>query len=253
MKPYLLQKAERYAKKHSKSFLLKIAKFGVDIRQEQSFQLCKDLHEEYKVKWCHFNEILNFGYLFQDNNELYNDLRFKIKYISDEDDFRNIFRHDLGKIYKQVFGNTPTKTSLLQKVDDVNEKVFSLHQCVIDRIKYHFWCKKHHVKYNVQSHEFEILVIIFMYNRIVDIQLLLNSFRDKYLLFKDNIQKERQAKQLEFDERENRLDDLSDLSSKSLTAPFEDVQKHVTRIDYLNVVVVIFWQFNCTIKYIYIT
>ena len=58
-------------------------------------------------------------------------------------EFRNIYRNQLGDIYKRIFGNLPLKSSLLEKVTDANDKVINLYNCVENRIKYHFWCKNH--------------------------------------------------------------------------------------------------------------
>ena len=231
MNPYLLQKADRYAKKHLNQFVKMISSFNVDTTQISSSEICNSIHTTYKKDLCKFDTILNFGYLFENNCELYNELKYKIKFVSTEVEFRDIYRFELGKIYKKMFGEYPRQLSLIAKVDGANEEVSNLLKCVQERIKYHYWCKDHHKKYDVGNHEFELLRSIFLYNRIVDIQTLLNSFRDKYLGFKENIEKERkELEQRQAREREA-ITERQAREREAITerqTRFEDVSQDLT-------------------------
>ena len=220
----LVQKANNYAQINRKYFLKKIKTFGVDIEHSTSFEKCDGIYKKYKNEWCKFDNIINFGYLFEKKNKLYNDLKYQIQYVSDEDKFKNIYRDYLGQIYKEIFEEIPEKLSLIEKVSNMNAHVLNLYKCVVERIKYHYWCKKHHIKYDINNHENEILFSIYMYNRIVDIQFLLNSFRDKYLEFKEKLHNERKN----IEEREKRFDDLSNESSK-LSEPYKLNKKREKR------------------------
>lgn len=213
MEVYLIQKAKNYASKSK--FNDKIKRFKIDNSLNKNWEQCNIIYKEYK-NFCNFDGILEFGYLFEKNSDLYNDIKYKIRYTNSEDDFRNIYRDQLGEIYKKVFGKLPLKANLLEKVEDANEKVLKLFKCVENRIKYHFWCKNNQTKYNVASHEYEILISIYMYNRIIDIKDILNEYRERYLEFKEKLKQEK----LILDERIERLDDLSSLSSNPLTEPF---------------------------------
>ncbi len=236
MESYLLTKAQKYAKKNIRNFDKITKEFGINIHDRESFEHCKQIYKDYKQIFCVFDNIINFGYLFENESELFNRLKYSIEFVTDEIKYRDIFKYELGGIYKKIFGQIPRKHSLMEKVEDSNEQVFKLKSCIENRIKYHYWCENHHIKYNKYNHEIEILISVYLYKRIKDIQLLLNNYRDKYLVIREEIRQEnemiRQENERinkELDKRTELFEDLSDESSKSVSEAFEIVLKKEKR------------------------
>ena len=87
MNSELIRKASQFAT-HS-SFNGKIHKFGISSRHDVGQRECDNVHDDYK-KVCNFDKILKFDYLFKNHFELYHDLKYKVKYLKDEVEFRNV-------------------------------------------------------------------------------------------------------------------------------------------------------------------
>lgn len=91
-------------------------------------------------------------------------------------------------MYNKIFKKPPyLKLSFVEKIDDMNKQIIQLEECINGRIQYHFNCRKYSKNYNVKSHEHEILISIYMFNRIKDIQRLL---KNKHIKFKEKLQKQ---------------------------------------------------------------
>ena len=222
---YLEQEANRYATQNIDSFDKIIDNFNI---KDPNYELNKiefdEIHTNYK-KLCKFNELLNLSKLFENNNKLYNEIDIKIANSIDRFSFTEIYKFELGNIYKKLFriSKEHTKLSLIDKIEDSNIQIQNIHDCIEKRIIYHSFCRKHTRKYNIKTHEHEILFSIFMFSKIKKIQKLLNKYKEKYLVLKKQliIQAENSRKRAENDERiaEN-FGDMNETTS-SASEPFE--------------------------------
>lgn len=217
---YLEKKANEWARSNIRDFNIKINKFK-ERNENYTNEECKKIYKKYK-ELCLFDNILKVQNLFENNNKIYNEIDVQITNIINKKDFADLYIYTLGNIHKTVFGKIYTKLSFIEKITDANIKMSNLRKCVYHRINYHFNCQKYTKKYNVNSHKHEIMVSIFMYNRIRDIQILLNKFKSKYMIFKKIL----------VERKEKAIKDLSDFeslsvisSSKVLSEPFIEINK----------------------------
>lgn len=192
---FIETQANKYASKNMNNFNNVIKKFNIDISLIQTQEYCNNLYINYK-KLCKFENIIKIGYLFENNKDLYNNLKYGMINVKDRKDFRDLFLSDLASIYKTVFGKEYTRLSAIEKIEKANDSITKIYNCILHRIQYHFWCKNHHVKYNVKSHEHEILLSLYMYNRIIDVSDLLNIYQDKYKTFKKDLQIKKEKLQI---------------------------------------------------------
>ena len=190
--PYLDKQAHDFATRNFKNFYTYIQEYDIDQNLETSEKICKNIYEQYKKTHCNFNKIIKLGYLFENN--AYDNLYDEIKNINSSTMY-NIYIDDIGGIFDFLFDTTNKfkRLSLLEKIDDSHKQLDYLEKCIKERIQYHFWCKKHHIKYNTNSHKHEILYSIYMYNRMKDIQGLLNLFIDKYKEIKYDLKQKMKA------------------------------------------------------------
>ena len=168
-----------------------IRDFGVDLRSDVPKEVCSQIHNEYKVL-CIFTNIMQVSYLFENGKARYNALMAGIAGIQERNSFRETYLNELANVYKKVFRLEYKKLSAIERIEDVNDKVRALKDCVTLRIQYHRWCGAHVSKYDVRSHEHEILVCLFLYERIRDVQALLNAFHTKYAEFQMKAHTERE-------------------------------------------------------------
>ena len=179
---YLEIKANEWGRNNMYDFNRKISRFR-ERNENYTNEECKEIYKEYK-ELCIFDNILKVQSLFENNNKKYNEIDTEITNIINKKDFAELYINILGNIHKKVFGKIYTKLSLIEKIEDANEKMLNLKKCVYHRINYHFNCQKYTKNYNVNSHKHEIMVSIYMYNKIKKIQKLLNKFKSKYMIFK---------------------------------------------------------------------
>ena len=187
---YLEQEANRYATQNIDSFDKIIDNFNI---KDPNYELNKiefdEIHTNYK-KLCKFNELLNLSKLFENNNKIYDEIDIQISNSIDRFSFMEIYKFELGNIYKKLFliSKEHTKLSLIDKIEDSNIQIQNIHDCIEKRIIYHsHLCRKHTRKYNIKGHEHEILFSIFMFSKIKKIQKLLNNFKEKYLVLKKQL------------------------------------------------------------------
>ena len=183
MVSYLEKAAEASAYRNRNRFDQVIAEFGVPIKAAPK-EVCLSVYEQYK-KLCIFDAILSVSYLFEDDSTRFHQLEKTIRKLPSRESVKDLYLSDIGEIYKRTFQREHRKLSAIQKIDDVNEQVRNLHDCVMMRIHYHNWCRESQVKYNVKGHEHEILLSLYLYRRILDVQRLLNSFWDRYKTLKE--------------------------------------------------------------------
>jgi len=220
MSSYLEIQANKYAKKYIIEFDKKMSIFMKNSDKKFTEQECYDLYNEYK-KNCIFTNLIRLSKIFEDNKKEYNYIENELAYAIDKDVFVNLYKNYLGNIYNKLFKKSYSKLSLIEKIDDSNIQIMQLYDCIIGRIQYHFNCREYTKKYNENSHKIEILISIYMYNRIKDIQKLLNIFKIKHNLFKERLEKEAEEKQKELKEFEN----LS-IESTILSEPFIEINTH---------------------------
>lgn len=108
------------------------------------------------------------------------------------EEITSIYRNGFGEVYKKIFKTSPRSLGTMEKFTDANEQIDNLKMCVENRIKYHFWCSVHQNKYDISSHEHEILISVFMYNKMELIRDLINEFRNKYLQLKETLKKQKE-------------------------------------------------------------
>lgn len=219
---YLEIQAKKYAKKNMNKFNEKINTFSRHL-QTYSEQECKNIYETYK-KNCIFTKILQLSSLFENNYKEYKFIEKQLINIINRQQFADLYTNNLGKIYKKLFNKTYNKISLIDKIENMNEEIIQLKECINGRIQYHFNCINYTRNYNETSHKYEILFSIYMYNRIKDIQYLLNTYIDKYMVFKEQLKMELEEKRRIAEEAENDLEEFDNLTtnSKTLSEPFED-------------------------------
>jgi hypothetical protein len=197
---YLEIKANEWAKKKALDFDKKVLPFK--IQKEYTQQECINIYKTYKEN-CLFDNLLKVSYLFEKNNEQYNKLLEEMNDIIDRNVFKNLYINSLGNIYNKVFKKSFEKLSLVEKIDDANKQIINLKKCIYGRVQFHFNCKQYNIKYNEPSHRHEILISIYMYNRVKDIQVLLNKFKKKHTLFKEQLIKNLQDTQKIINDFEN--------------------------------------------------
>ena len=239
---YLEIQAKKYAKKNMNNFNEKINTFSRN-SETYSEQECKMIYETYK-KNCIFTKILQLSSLFENNYKEYKSIEKQLINIINRQEFTDLYTNNLGKIYKKLFNKTYNKISLIDKIEDMNEEIIQLKECINGRIQYHFNCRGYTRNYNENTHKYEILVSVYMYNRIKDIQKLLNTYIDKYMVFKEQLKMELEEKRRIAEEKrriaeekrriaeeivieaENELeefDNLTTTNSKTLSEPFEEI------------------------------
>ena len=132
-------------------------------------------------------------------------------------------------IFDELFDkkNIYKRLSAVEKINDSNEQLDDLKKCIEERIKYHYWCIEHHNKYNTQTHKRSILISIYMYQRMKDVQSLLNLFVDKYNEIKEKlkyeIQKEIKEERRRIKEERRRIDEYS-------RKRIEDIKKYYNNL-----------------------
>lgn len=214
MASYLEIQANKYAKKHKPNFLKKIRTF-TNTTKELSQQECFKIYHEYKQN-CIFTDLIRLSKLFENNNTQFNYIDEELNNVIDKNVFVNLYRNYIGNIYNKLFKKLFEKLSLVEKIENANEQISRLYECITGRIMYHNNCIKYTQNYNVDTHEFEILVSIYMYNRIKEIQKLLNKFKVKHNLFKQKTLEKLIRVQKEY----NDFEELSADSSTLLSEPF---------------------------------
>lgn len=209
---YLEKKANEFARTTKHRFEEIVKKYVSDDVVESDDE-CKQIYNSYKHLFCVFDNVLKLSFLFENENELYNIIHSDIKNARTIRDFKELYRNVLGQVYKILMGVHYKRLSLIEKVKDSNETVKQLEKCVESRIKYHFYCRRFTKKYNVETHEHEILVSIYMYRKILKVQQLLNTFTNEYSDLKEKIRRDLEDDYVE-------MDTTSDLSN-----PYELIQK----------------------------
>jgi hypothetical protein len=230
---YLEKKANDWAKKNHFYFEDKIKKFK--IIQKYSKNECDDIYKDYK-ELCIFDNLLKVSLLFENDYKLYKELNDKMSNCIDAMEFRDLYKNSLGNIYLKIFKKSTNKLSLLEKIQDSNDQILNLRECINKRVLYHYNCQKYTKDYNVKTHKHEILISIYMFNRLCEIQNLLNRFKTKYILFKEKINNDRQAElernkqrikeqyliqSKEINDRYSKeLSEFENISSETLSDPF---------------------------------
>jgi hypothetical protein len=233
---YLETKANEWARNNMRDFNRKISTFK-ERNENYTSEKCKEVYKRYK-ELCIFDNILKVQYLFEDKNKIYNEIDASITNTIEKKDFADLYIYTLGNAHRKVFGKIYTKLSLIDKIEDANIKMSNLRKCIYHRINYHFNCKKYTKNYNVNSHKHEIMVSIFMYDRIKDIQKLLNKFKNKYMIFKqlliERVEKTKEKRNEKIKEENEKvrkaIKEISDFeslsaisSSKVLSEPFIEI------------------------------
>jgi hypothetical protein len=213
---YLEIKANEWAQKNYYRFEEKIIKFKETNKYSESE--CKNIYSNYK-QWCIFDNLIKVSYLFKDDYKQYKILDDLMNNAIDKDIFKDLYTNYFGNIYKKVFNKTTEKLSLTEKIIDSDKSIVNLKKCIIGRIQYHYNCQKYTKDYNIKSHKHEILLSLYMFNRIKEVQNLLNKFKDKYIVFKTALQIKAQKAYMELEDFENTS------SSKNISEPFIQVNK----------------------------
>lgn len=210
---FLEQQAKKYRNNNFNNYNKKIQKFNEFYNHELSENECINLYKNYKQN-CNFDRLIELSYLFENNNKIYNEIAKKIHDAINKDIFVEIYKNDLGTIYNKLFKiSYVSKLSLIDKIEDSNIKIEELHKCITGRISYHNYCQKYTTNYKIDNHKGEILFSIYMFNRIKDIQTLLNNFKDKHILFKELLQEKAVKAINEFNEFENLSIDSTEMSA----------------------------------------
>ena len=215
MKSLLEQKSEKYATRNTSKFLKKVKKFNVSIKQETE-KNCVDIYRKYKTEMLLFDNIIDLYCIFQD--DYYKNILHKIKHTTDYEIFLDIYTDSLGKIYKKLVSGIETKRlGLFEKIENCNQYISNLELCVKERLRYHFWSRKHTKKYNVLNHQHEILMSVYFFNRIKDVQTLLNTFIENYKESKEKmrIELKKRIRKKYLDEYYNQSNEAFDDISKS--------------------------------------
>lgn len=225
MSTYLEINANKYANNNIHVFDKKIKLFNkINGTIHLNNKECQQVYEKYKID-CQFDKLIQISILFENDKKMYNDIDTRLNYAIEKDVFQKIYKSCLGNIYNRLFKKTYNKLSLIEKIDDSNEQIQQLANCIDGRIQYHYHCRLYTKKYNEKNHMHEILYTIYMFNRIKDIQKLLNKFKHKHILFKERLQREIEEKQREIEEKQREMIDFDNMTTESstLSDPFIDV------------------------------
>lgn len=187
---YIEKQAKRYASKNMSKFNSIIKRFNINKHEESSNDYCDAMYKQYKYVLCIFDNIIKVSYLFEEDKESYNKLYFGMDVLDDREKFTNLYINELANIYITVFGKKHKRLGLIEKINNANEYVVQIYNCIQYRIKYHYWCENHQKNYNIDTHKHEILISVYMYDTLINIVKLLNIYQEKYRLFKKQIQKE---------------------------------------------------------------
>lgn len=195
---------------------------------------CLKMYQEYK-HLCIFTKLIHMSYLFENKNKVLNTINKAIGFIIESNDFTKLYKTHIRDIYKNLFDKEYSKLSLIEKIENMNKDIKRLYDCINGRIGHHLNCVKYTVKYNIDSHKHEILFSIYMFNKIKEIQKLLNDFKHKHGLIKDKLIKEANIKQKEADIKQKEanlayvksemFDNLSIDSSTVISEPFLNINK----------------------------
>lgn len=225
---YLEQQSIEYANKNKNRFNKVMKRFA---RKSQRYtkKECDAIHDQYKAD-CVATNVIQLSYLFENDREHYKYITTRVINSLTKEDFADIYKDDIGNIHKTLFGKTFQKIKLIPKFDDANKTVANLLRCILKRIDYHDNCREHSINYNVSGHEHELLRSVYMYNKIKEIQVLLDMYIDKYKVVREHInnialkEKERLRKEEErIDKELSDFDNLTLESTQTMSDPFLQV------------------------------
>ena len=184
---YLENEANNYYNENKNNFEQILKPFMINEKKLSKAE-CENIHKNYHI-YCNFDNLISFSYIFKPDrrgNILYDYYSIQLNTLNTRDGFINIYKYILRNIYNKIFNIDYKWLSHIDIIYNNHDYIIQLYNCINFRLQYHYYCRKYTIKYNIYNHEQQLFFAIYMYNRIIDLKNLLNTFNTCYKLFKYN-------------------------------------------------------------------